>query len=465
MRKLSSRNSVLAGLASALVILALFLVGFGNIAHASPTPGSTHPVQLYYAIQHPGAPAAPSSSGSGDLQYGGGPVQHSPVAFAIFWGANWQGADASRAQLLQTYFQSLGGTSFENILTQYSDTTGNIQDTESLGGVFVDPTTPPTDASCGANTVHDSSFRTEVAHAIQVNGWPTELNATYFVYIPSGFPVNSDSFGCSTNAFCAYHNWSGTFSYGVMLYPNVAGCQVPSAPNGDVVADSEVNITTHEQFEAASDTQPPTGWTDSTGEEIGDKCVGVFAGDPVNLNGHLFEVQNEYSNATHDCELSFGSGGGPTPTPTPTGTPSATPTPPPGVQPWSGNGVSYHVGDLVSFQGNIYQCVIAHTSQPDWNPVAAPALWQLVSGSGPTPTPTRTPTPTPTRTPTPTPTGTATPTPTPPPGVQPWSGNGVSYHVGDMVSFQGHIYRCVIAHTSQPDWDPVHAQSLWQLVS
>ncbi|HEU5370103.1 MAG TPA: carbohydrate-binding protein, partial [Ktedonobacterales bacterium] len=131
-----------------------------------------------------------------------------------------------------------------------------------------------------------------------------------------------------------------------------------------------------------------------------------------------------------------GSVGGPTPTPTtPTSTTTTTPTPtpttPPGVQPWSGNGVAYHVGDLVSYQGSVYQCIQAHTSQPDWNPVAAPALWQLVSGGGSTPTPT----PTTTTTPTPTSTTTTTPTPTPttPPGVQPWSGNGVAYHVGDLV--------------------------------
>jgi hypothetical protein len=458
MGKLSSRNTLLASFAIALVVLGLFLAGMAPAARASSPQGQTHPVQLFYAIQHQGSTTAPPSSGSGDLRYGGGPVQHNPVAFVIFWGANWQGADSSRAQLLQTYFQSLGGTSFENILTQYSDTAGNIQNTESLGGVFFDPTTPPTDASCGTNTVHDSSFRSEVTHAIQVNGWPTELNATYFVYIPSGFPVNSDSFGCSTNAFCAYHNWSGSFSYGVMLFPNVAGCQVPSSPNGDVVADSEVNITTHEQFEAATDTQPPNGWTDASGEEIGDKCVGVYAGDPVNLNGHSFWVQNEYSNATHDCEISFGNV---SPTPTTTRTPSPTGTPPPGVQPWSPNGVSYHVGDLVSFQGNVYSCVIAHTSQPGWDPVSAPALWQLVSGNVPTPTAT----PRPTNTPTPGPTGTPAPTNTPPPGVQPWSPNQVSYHVGDLVSFQGHVYRCLQAHTSEPGWDPVSAPALWQLVS
>ena len=77
------------------------------------------------------------------------------------------------------------------------------------------------------------------------------------------------------------------------------------------------------------------------------------------------------------------SGGGPTPTPTPppTNTPTATPTPTPipGVTPWDGNFHPYHVGDLVSFQGHVYKCIQAHTSQPDWSPPVVPALWQLIN--------------------------------------------------------------------------------------
>ncbi|HEX7733274.1 MAG TPA: carbohydrate-binding protein [Ktedonobacteraceae bacterium] len=81
---------------------------------------------------------------------------------------------------------------------------------------------------------------------------------------------------------------------------------------------------------------------------------------------------------------------------------------------WSPNGVQYHAGDLVTYQGNTYKCLQAHTSQPGWDPVSAPALWQLQTGQ-PTVTPTSastpTATPTSTRTPTPTPAATSTPAP------------------------------------------------------
>jgi hypothetical protein len=42
--------------------------------------------------------------------------------------------------------------------------------------------------------------------------------------------------------------------------------------------------------------------------------------------------------------------------------------------------------------------------------------------------------------------------------------NNTAYKVGDLVIFNGQEYRCQIAHTSQPDWTPDVAHSLWVLV-
>src|SRR5262245_1953993 len=83
--------------------------------------------------------------------------------------------------------------------------------------------------------------------------------------------------------------------------------------------------------------------------------------------------------------------------------------------------VSYHVGDVVTYQGPSYQCRQAHTSQPGWEPPNAAALWLRVDGATATatvrptarPTPRRsTPTATYTRTSTATATRSATATPT-----------------------------------------------------
>ncbi|WP_164546680.1 carbohydrate-binding protein [Actinobaculum sp. 352] len=40
-------------------------------------------------------------------------------------------------------------------------------------------------------------------------------------------------------------------------------------------------------------------------------------------------------------------------------------------------GTAYTTGTLVTYQGTVYRCVIAHTSQADWTPPAVPALWTI----------------------------------------------------------------------------------------
>lgn len=42
-------------------------------------------------------------------------------------------------------------------------------------------------------------------------------------------------------------------------------------------------------------------------------------------------------------------------------------------------GKAYAVNDRAQYNGTLYKCVQAHTSQADWTPDATPALWVLVS--------------------------------------------------------------------------------------
>lgn len=51
--------------------------------------------------------------------------------------------------------------------------------------------------------------------------------------------------------------------------------------------------------------------------------------------------------------------------------------PPPAATPWAPN-TSYTVGQLVSYNGLIYQCRQSHTSLPGWEPPNVPALWLQV---------------------------------------------------------------------------------------
>ena len=45
-----------------------------------------------------------------------------------------------------------------------------------------------------------------------------------------------------------------------------------------------------------------------------------------------------------------------------------------------------------------------------------------------------------------------------------WSGEEKSYVVGDRVQYGNMLYRCLMGHTSQADWTPTGAPSLWAKV-
>lgn len=139
-------------------------------------------------------------------------------------------------------------------------------------------------------------------------------------------------------------------------------------------------------------------------------------------------------------------------------------------------GLSYHVGAVVTYRGQTSLCVQAHGSQVGWEPPNAPNLWLVQGGTLATPTATATrapivlagakprPTATPrtnaraaARIPDPTPTAVARPT-----GPAAWALHSY-YNVGDVVTYGGGRYRCLLLHASIAGWEPPHAPSLWSL--
>lgn len=42
-----------------------------------------------------------------------------------------------------------------------------------------------------------------------------------------------------------------------------------------------------------------------------------------------------------------------------------------------------------------------------------------------------------------------------------WNGDGVAYKLGTRVRLNGTLYKCLQSHTSQEDWKPTSAPSLW----
>lgn len=42
-----------------------------------------------------------------------------------------------------------------------------------------------------------------------------------------------------------------------------------------------------------------------------------------------------------------------------------------------------------------------------------------------------------------------------------WNGDGTAYTLGARVRYDGVLYKCLQSHTSQEDWKPTAAPSLW----
>lgn len=46
---------------------------------------------------------------------------------------------------------------------------------------------------------------------------------------------------------------------------------------------------------------------------------------------------------------------------------------------WSADSVAYTLNDIRQYNGLLYRCVQAHTSQATWTPEAAPSLWTRIA--------------------------------------------------------------------------------------
>lgn len=237
-------------------------------------------------------------------------VQASPSYEA---GINQYLADVAAASGSQTNVYSVG--------TQYYDSTGFIAYTSAFAGADVD-TDPFPLSGCQATPtcLLDSQLQTEIQKVITAKGWTDGPDSLFFILTPDGVSscFNSSGAECSTNFYCAYHNGFTGKDGKPVLYANepyavdVPNCASPSPNNDD--ADSTINTISHEHNEAITDPWG-NGWLDSSGDEIADICAWNFGtplgtasdGQPYNqlINGHQYELQQEYSNDGSVCRQRY----------------------------------------------------------------------------------------------------------------------------------------------------------------
>lgn len=280
-----------------MAILVLMLMSLFSSTGVGAASANQH---MLGTRQH--TPTTPASN----LIYHGGPVQAgTSYDYAIFWEPTGSYVSPTYNKLILQYFGDIGSSGLYHNNTQYTNSKGKAPTSSQLGGSWVDTSAYP------SGTISDAQVQQEATKAIQKNGWTANIHNNFFVFTAKGENICA-SFGCSFQVFCAYHGNFGKTIYDAMPYTgtDLSGCGTPTSPNNDRDADSTINVTSHEQNEAATDPHL-NAWYDSSGSEIGDKCAWNFGS--INLdhnqanvewNGHFYIVQQEWDNHISGCTLS-----------------------------------------------------------------------------------------------------------------------------------------------------------------
>ncbi|HTA76623.1 MAG TPA: polysaccharide lyase family 7 protein [bacterium] len=182
-----------------------------------------------------------------------------------------------------------------------------------------------------------------------------------FTYTSSATNTATSTFtNTATNTFSGTPNVTSTSTFTNTLTAAATGTYTNSATStNSFTATSTVTSTATSSF-------TPTATVTNTFTSTNTL---VFTNTPTFTNS-----ATPINTSTHTC--------------TPTSTCTLTPTPAncPGVPAWSGGNVAYGVGQTAGYNGELYQCVAAHTSEPGWQPPVVPALWKNLGPCGTTPT-------------------------------------------------------------------------------
>jgi hypothetical protein len=275
--------------------------GHGMFAPLDPT-GLTTP-----AVTTAGSAAGCQSTDpcAPPLVSGGGPVEHNPRLYAIYWGPKWNGTTDSHPAIktaVNSLLGGLSGSSFQSVLNQYYDASGHVGNTVTFAGQWVDTTLPATQVQDGVGgTINEAQVRTEVARARSVNHWPSGTSVQFLVLTQSGMNPYGD--GAVDFKSCGWHNsakqGAAQLVYAVLPHPSgqVYGGCASFYGNGNA-AKAATFVTSHEYAEAATDplVNVQTAWVDGDGEENGDMCNVAPAGS---VAGQW--ATQTWSNASNSC--------------------------------------------------------------------------------------------------------------------------------------------------------------------
>jgi hypothetical protein len=200
------------------------------------------------------------------LQYHGGPVLHSSVAYAIYWDPTGSYNNEWK-QLIDGYLQGVGAEkgTLKDVFAldgQYRDGSGRVANEATFRGAYTDERPYPTTANCSdkpAGTIScltDAQIRAELSYLIESGSLPGATGTpVYYVLTPPGVVVCTDGGGsgnCSDTAttppkgICGYHSAINPGAPSPTIYavqPWVAG-------NAGQVINPAAGTTTEESTEA-----------------------------------------------------------------------------------------------------------------------------------------------------------------------------------------------------------------------
>jgi hypothetical protein len=185
--------------------------------------------------------------------------------------------------------------------------------------------------------ITNDQLLSEALSYVTAHSLPNDMAHLYMFFLPKGvetcFTSTTAAGGgtCSLTThpgFCGYHAFAApplvaNMNYAYVDSPTGYTCSSDAGsntggnqtPNGDIEADTEISVASHEISETITD---PTGqaYYDTAGYENGDECSYIY-GDSVSvlgtqgakynqtINGHHYFVQQEFSNQDFNTRSAF----------------------------------------------------------------------------------------------------------------------------------------------------------------
>jgi hypothetical protein len=259
-------------------------------------------------------------------------VQHNPKIYLIFWGSQWTNYPLVASAIIASV-GSFAGTALNNVLTQYGDAAGNINnDVQLVDSAVVSDFDPPTggvvDGSNAPAVIKNALSQHTTAQAGHPV-WSNSNDAQFMIVLqPDTYAVPYGG-----NPSCGFHAYDkpDNFVYSFIDYPGNVG----NAPVCKGVAPDRMTWTAfHEYAEAATNPHLANGdagdgWhTDETGlnilnpMEVADLCDNADSAyhvwpnvwpdpndsnmlypsaDPGYAQQDTGNIQELYSNEAHGC--------------------------------------------------------------------------------------------------------------------------------------------------------------------